>query len=416
MKIPLKKVYQWSWIVKQLVPELDLEQSARMMGAFKRSRKITSASDLLHLVFIYSFCGLSLRESSAWAYSTGKADISDVALLKRFKKCIPWLHYLLNLCLKEKSKNPKIKLSLFLTDATHWKAEGALSPVWRVHSRYDVRRSSYNHFLITSDRIPESLEYFPWHAGDTVIADAIYGKEKQVRLLVKSGSDYILRTGYRNCCFHGKDGSVFNVFEKMRSISEQKAASFDVYIGSKKTFFDDFISSRLIIFHKDNLAVKKSVKRIKRQASKKCYTLFPKSIEATKYIFLLTSFPKEKYTDEDILNFYRFRWQIELAFKRLKNFTGFHSMKARDPQLVQCCLYAKLLMALLIDFLTDWPRQVNREDFDRVPSLWRFQKVLTRNLLIVVLGSIRSPPYKIKGRYLWEASRKRKIQSYAFLK
>ena len=53
----------------------------------------------------------------------------------------------------------------------------------------------------------------------------------------------------------------------------------------------------------------------------------------------------------DVLELYRFRWQIELVFKRLKGLLNLDEMAAQDADLCKTFLYAKLIAALLIERL-----------------------------------------------------------------
>jgi IS4 transposase len=52
------------------------------------------------------------------------------------------------------------------------------------------------------------------------------------------------------------------------------------------------------------------------------------------------------------MDFYRFRWQIELAFKRMKSILNLDELPAKDPALARTVLYAKLLAALLVEDFT----------------------------------------------------------------
>jgi len=53
------------------------------------------------------------------------------------------------------------------------------------------------------------------------------------------------------------------------------------------------------------------------------------------------------------LELYRFRWQIELAFKRLKSLLSLDQLPAFDEQLVRTIIYAKLLAALILSDYRD---------------------------------------------------------------
>ena len=58
---------------------------------------------------------------------------------------------------------------------------------------------------------------------------------------------------------------------------------------------------------------------LRRAATKKGKTLDPRSLIAAEFMILATSLPKTGYSAKAVLAVYRLRWQIELAFKRLKS-------------------------------------------------------------------------------------------------
>jgi len=87
--------------------------------------------------------------------------------------------------------------------------------------------------------------------------------------------------------------------------------------------------------------------------SRKSETVYPRSLEAASLIILLTSTTEAQLAAVQALELYRFRWQIELVFKRLKGLIGLGNMPAKDVGLARSLLYAKLLAALILDDLTD---------------------------------------------------------------
>ncbi len=72
--------YQWPYLLSFLPPEDELERTARQTGASRPKRRVGSASSLLRLAFVYGFCGLTLRQTAAWAEVVNVASLSDVAL------------------------------------------------------------------------------------------------------------------------------------------------------------------------------------------------------------------------------------------------------------------------------------------------------------------------------------------------
>jgi hypothetical protein len=74
----------------------------------------------------------------------------------------------------------------------------------------------------------------------------------------------------------------------------------------------------------------------------------PLTARSAGYLMLLTSLP-ETVPAEAILAAYRLRWQIELAFKRLKSGLGLDRLPAKSDALARSWLLAHLILALLID-------------------------------------------------------------------
>ena len=62
-----------------------------------------------------------------------------------------------------------------------------------------------------------------------------------------------------------------------------------------------------------------------------------------------TSLPREGYPADEVLAAYRLRWQIELAFKRLKSLLGIDKLPTQTAQASRSWLTAHLIMALLCD-------------------------------------------------------------------
>ncbi len=69
------------------------------------------------------------------------------------------------------------------------------------------------------------------------------------------------------------------------------------------------------------------------------------------YVMLLTSLPAQEWDARRVLELYRCRWQVELAFKRLKTLLrAGHVPKSSDPT-AKAWMQAKILTALLVETL-----------------------------------------------------------------
>jgi len=106
---------------------------------------------------------------------------------------------------------------------------------------------------------------------------------------------------------------------------------------------------RLIIRRKDPEQAEAELKRLRKDAQKRGKQPDSRSLEAAEYILLLTSLPVAVFPPADILALYRFRWQIELAFKRFKSLAGLDTLPAKKPELARAWIYARLIVAIIAE-------------------------------------------------------------------
>jgi hypothetical protein len=73
-------------------------------------------------------------------------------------------------------------------------------------------------------------------------------------------------------------------------------------------------------------------------------------LEAAEWLIVLTSLTPSE-TAEQVLELYRLRWLVELAFKRAKSLGHIDRLPAKDKKLARSWLYANLIAAPLFDDL-----------------------------------------------------------------
>ena len=111
------------------------------------------------------------------------------------------------------------------------------------------------------------------------------------------------------------------------------------------------IQIRLLARRKPPEAMRRNPKELRQRASRKQTQLDPRSLIAAKYLVLATSLPAEAFPAAEVLAAYRLRWQIELAFKRLKSLLHIDEIRTSTEAGTRCWLYANLIVALLCDEL-----------------------------------------------------------------
>src|SRR5580693_10044169 len=110
MTIRLDIPDHWPQVRAHLPADFDLERTARARGAFTRAREVRNAETLLRLSLAYGGCGMSLRETCAWAEAGGIASLADPSLLERLCKAAPWLGDMVAALIAEQTSMP----------ARHW--------------------------------------------------------------------------------------------------------------------------------------------------------------------------------------------------------------------------------------------------------------------------------------------------------
>jgi len=94
---------KWSSLIRQLGQRVDLDQSARRLGALQRARKLQRAEQLLRLALLYGPGQMSLRQIAAVADEAGLPELSDKAVMGRLRRMGDWLAHLLGGLLAEQA-------------------------------------------------------------------------------------------------------------------------------------------------------------------------------------------------------------------------------------------------------------------------------------------------------------------------
>ena len=347
---------QWPYLMSFLPPNLDLERSVRDSGALIRRRSVGSAEDLLRLALVYGFCGLSLRQTAAWAAVSGVASLSDVAVLKRLRAAAPWLGQILGAKLAQRAKAclpSQLGLRLRLVDATVVSKPGSRGTDWRVHLGFDLSKLAIDHLELTDHRGGESLRRFPLKAQELLVGDRGYAHRSGMIAVREAGSHFLIRLNWNNVPLEDRHGEPFEIVRRLRQIPEATVLDLPVKTVADPRKSLRSLKARLVAVRKSEAAATESRRKIRLSRSKKQKTTDPRTLEAANYVFVLTSVPEELLSGEQILEIYRFRWQIELAFKRLKSVLYLDQLPAKDEALSRSFFYAKLLAALLLEDFTE---------------------------------------------------------------
>jgi len=353
MKIRSDILDQWPEVRSRLPAGFNLEATARSCGAFTRAREVRNAETLLRLALGYGGCGMSLRETCAWAEASGIASLSDPSLLERLGKAAPWLGDIVGALIAEQAKVPAGRWAgyrLRALDGTSICQPGADRTTWRLHVGYDLATGQVDHIELTDVHGAENLQRLSYAPGDIVLGDRYYAKPRDLRPVIEAGADFIVRTGWNSLRLLHPNAVPFDLFAALAAQVEQEG-EVQVRIDERTTEPPppEPLILRLVIRRKDPEQAQAEQQRLLKDAKKRGKQPDPRSLEAAKYILLLTSLPADVFAAADVLALYRFRWQIELAFKRMKSLAGLAGLPAKKPELARAWIYARLIVVLMAE-------------------------------------------------------------------
>jgi hypothetical protein len=340
----------WKQLLGRFGPLSELEASAKATGALVRRREIKSAEDLLRLALAYGPCGMSLRGVAAWAQTMGLGELSDVAALKRLRSSAGWLEQLVGgLLTRRLSSQPLAGGRIIrLVDGTTISERGSDRADWRLHYSYDPRAGRTVDCELTTAGVGEHLRRAKVKAGDIWLGDRNYAKGDGLHHVVKAGADFVVRISWNSLSLRTVSGQPFELATRLERLDQGELADWQALVA---TADGRTVPLRVVVRRKPAEAIEREIKRITEKAARRGRTRRsgkpdPRSLLAAQFTILATSLDEPV---DQLFELYALRWQIEIAFKRLKSLLLIDRLEAKDPELVRTWLLAHIIAALLIE-------------------------------------------------------------------
>jgi hypothetical protein len=348
---------QFSDLLSRLPADLDLDELARQTKAIERKRKLESGAGLLRLALARGPGGLSLSATAAWATMLGFPSLSDPGVKYRLDKSVDFLEAVMTRQLAAKSPGADVRWPgrvLRASDGTCISKRGSKGTDWRVHAVYDLGRGGFSHLDLTDGHGAEAIDRGAPVAGEIRIGDRNYATAPSLHRFRQQSAgqaDFIVRVRWNGFSLHRMDGRDFDLIEHLGTLPNDTVPH-EVMAQAKVGPVEPPLPLRLIIQRKSPEATEATRKKLLSEASRKQKTLDPRSLVAAEFMILGTSLPVEGYPAAEILAVYRLRWQIELAFKRLKSLLHIDKLPTYTENASRSWLDAHLIMALLCDDLS----------------------------------------------------------------
>ena len=336
-------------VVMQMLPA-QWEAKATELGAVRRLRGFDSVGSLLRVLLIHLADGCSLRETAVRASAGGLAAVSDVALLKRLRGCGAWFEWMARematgMALPSAGEALLPGRRVRLVDGSSVCEPGATGSTWRLHYSLNLHTLSCDEVHVSDASVGESLTHFDIRAGDVIMADRGFAKRPSLRHVVQRKADVVLRASLTNLPLHDHRSRQMDMLPLLRTLAIGQAADWPARVQ------DDTgaVAVRVCAYKKTAAQTLAAQEAIQQEARKKQRVVQPRTLEAAGYVIVVTTLAEPSAAA--IMEFYRRRWQIELAFKRLKSLLQLGHLKKTDKDGAKAWLQGKLLVACLIEKL-----------------------------------------------------------------
>ena len=340
----------------ELMPE-GWEAKAKELKALQRAGKIKTPEELLRLILLYVTGGKSFAGTAAIAQAGGAFELSKVAVWKRVGNSADWLKWLCeNICrnagLLAEQPDWLAGKTVSIVDASEVVLHGNDKTYYLLHYSLDLFTLSMREMHITDMTTGEKLSNFELvGAGDIMMGDRIYGSITGMEYARERGADYVLRLRAGAFNLYNEEWEKQELLPWLSPLAEYEMASRVCYYKTKA----GYTPVRICAMRKDAESERAGLRRLKKESQRKHggRAVSEMQSEYNKYIIVATSLEEAEVATGRILELYRMRWQIELAFKRLKSLFHYGDIPVKLDKSAKAWFYGKLLLSALTETLVN---------------------------------------------------------------
>jgi hypothetical protein len=321
----------------------------------RAGKVIRKPSDLMWLVLTHLAQGLTLANMSALSDASGLGKLSDVAFMKRLVNCEQWFKWILK-HLGSSSVADYLKPKCFkgyrmlAADASAVRSGVSnFSKFWRLHFALDIFTLASHEFKITDEKTGETLSHFTASKGDLFLADRAYCSKIGMSHCLSGGADFILRLRFGALSMRGGDGEKIDLLKEIGKTKANQARDISATVDLSEHGLG-VRSLRVCALRKSREDIESTMKKIKRDGSRKERMISEEAKRFNECVVVITSLPGSVSADE-VLAAYRYRWQVELYFKRLKSLLGTGEAPKKRPECMEAWLNGKVILAVLFEVL-----------------------------------------------------------------
>lgn len=366
-------------IVNFYTPEL-IEEIARETGFVQRESKLGGVEFLgVMTQGLYSHPDATLNQMAGMIRDINpEVEISAPGLHQRINQSgVAFLEHMLSRALELSACGlvdesiPKLLVGfkkVHILDSTQislpekllciWKGSGgdASEAGMKFQLMLDHKSGKYESIVITdgikSDRgyIDEAVKQLG--AGDLLIDDLGYSKQEAMMDISARGAYFLSRFNHRTGLYQQTEDGSLGKFDLVKELKKALAkgiesCEFGVWLSKNgRSLKIRFIAERV----PDDVADERR-RKARKTARKKGRSPTKKHMFLLGWSLYITTVAWEILKTESVSLLYRLRWQIELVFKVWKSYHGLAQVRGERPERIECFIYGRLIMIVIMAFL-----------------------------------------------------------------
>jgi len=326
------------------------EARAKELGAMRRdSGVIRSAKSLLRLNMLYTTNNGSFQMAALGMFLTEGIEISKPACAKRIRNSGEWLRWMASeLCATQGAivERPAFlgDKRVLLIDATDETTRGKNKNTWRLHYAFDLFGFSCDSVELTTNKEGERLTRYEVSPNAVYIADRIYCTMSGIEHILAGNADFLIRFKSKAFILYNEAKERIDLLPSLRGLNAFESTDIHCFYKLPSGTLQPI---RIVAMKKDAKAIEETKRKMTRKVQRKQEKATQvDTIELNEYVILITSLD---YTNEQILELYRARWQIEQVFYRLKSLFGYDNVPSKRDDTVKAWFYGKLMLAALCE-------------------------------------------------------------------
>ena len=312
--------------------------------------KLCDPEIAMRLMLFHVGTDAPLRQSVAALAAAGGPDLSPMRLHKKMQIAVPAFAELVASMLAPRvEKFPETwgGFDVYLLDGSVVASPGPSGRGGRLHIVLRASTLEVVDARITgSYECGETLRNFEFGEGKLVVADRAYASPVGIAHVRECGGHVLARLNRGTLPLFDAERRAIDVLSWLRGLRGVRAESRVAFAHSGDTRVQGRLVARRLPEPERNKARAAVAKNVGTDVD-------AEQLEYAEYWIVFTTVSSDALTDNQILELYRLRWQVELLFKRWKSLSHLDELRNIRPDNVVAWLHIKFFLALVSERVED---------------------------------------------------------------